>query len=163
MPNLLLARFVVHKSGWNTRLSENKARKQVSRGDDAIREVQKLLLSGKIVAIKGLGGFHLACDATNPKAVAELRRRKLRVDKPFALMMPDTAAVEQHCLLTDADRELLESRERPIVLLPRKETSSIAAEVAPQQNTLGVMLPYTPLHYLLFAPPDDKKIIGQTP
>ncbi len=136
---------------------DKKAHKQVSRGDDAIGDVQKLLLSGKIVAIKGLGGFHLACDATNPKAVAELRHRKLRVDKPFALMMADTETVEKHCLLTDADRELLESRQRPIVLLSRKVTSSIAAEVAPQQNTLGVMLPYTPLHYLIFAPTEGKK------
>jgi hydrogenase maturation protein HypF len=140
-------------------LSGEKARKQASNGDKAIRDIQKMLLHGKIVAIKGLGGFHLACDATNPKAVAELRCRKLRVDKPFALMMADTATVENHCLLSDPDRELLESRQRPIVLLPRNPTSAVAAEVAPQQNTLGVMLPYTPLHYLLFAPPDDKKTI----
>lgn len=139
-------------------LHERQTCNQVSHGDDAIREVQKLLLSGKIVAIKGLGGFHLACDATNPKAVAELRRRKLRVDKPFALMMADTAMVEEHCLVTEVDRELLESSQRPIVLLPRKDTSTIAADVAPKQNTLGVMLPYTPLHYLLFAPRDNSKI-----
>jgi hydrogenase maturation protein HypF len=139
-------------------INGNKRRKKVSRGDDAIRDIQKLLLSGKIVAIKGLGGFHLACDATNPKAVAELRRRKLRVDKPFALMMLDIATIEEHCLLTDADRELLESRQGPIVLLPRKESSSVAVEVAPHQITLGVMLPYTPLHYLLFAPSENRKI-----
>jgi hydrogenase maturation protein HypF len=125
--------------------------KKVLRSDDAIRECQKLLMSGKIVAIKGMGGFHLACDATNPKAVAELRRRKLRVDKPFALMMPNMTAVERHCLVNAADREVIDSRERPIVLLPRNNGSSIASEVAPHQNTLGIMLPYTPLHYLLFA------------
>ncbi len=138
-------------------IRDNKAGKKLSCGDDSMHEVQQLLLAGKIVAIKGLGGFHLACDATNPKAVAELRRRKLRVDKPFALMMADMAVVEQHCTVTQADRELLESRERPIVLLPRNVTSSIAHEVAPQQKTLGVMLPYTPLHYLLFASPEGKK------
>ena len=121
------------------------------KDDAAILETQRFLAAGKIVAIKGLGGFHLACDATNPEAVAELRRRKLRVDKPFALMMPDLATVEQHCFVESDERELLESRQRPIVLLRRRAGSDIAAEVAPQQDTLGVMLPYTPLHYLLFA------------
>jgi hydrogenase maturation protein HypF len=130
---------------------------QFARGDDAIKSVQKLLLKGKIVAIKGLGGFHLACDATNPKAVAELRQRKLRIDKPFALMMPDITAIEAECLLEEADRQLIESKERPIVIVNRRETSSIVSEVAPEQKTLGVMLPYTPLHYLLFAPPDSQK------
>ncbi len=125
----------------------------ISRADAAILATQKLLKQGKIIAIKGLGGFHLACDATNPKAVAELRRRKLRVDKPFALMMPDVQMVREHCRVTDADLELLGSRQRPIVILERKDTSSIAHQVAPQQASLGVMLPYTPLHYLLFASP----------
>ena len=133
--------------------ANRKNNRPLSRGDEAILSAQKLLLKGKIVAIKGLGGFHLACDATNARAVAELRHRKLRVDKPFALMMPDITAVEAHCSLSDPDRELLESRERPIVILPRNNISSIAKEVAPHQNTLGVMLPYTPLHYLIFAPP----------
>jgi hydrogenase maturation protein HypF len=135
----------------------NAQNKQIIIGNDAILRVQKLLLKGKIVAIKGLGGFHLACDATNPNAVAELRRRKLRVDKPFALMMADIATIEAHCSIDAADRQLLESRERPIVIVDRKESSSISLEVTPKQNTLGVMLPYTPLHYLLFAHPDDKK------
>jgi hydrogenase maturation protein HypF len=108
-----------------------------------------LLVEGKILAVKGLGGFHLACDATNASAVAELRRRKLRVDKPFAVMMPDLAAVEAHCLVDGAERTLLETRERPIVVLRRRPGSAVAAEVTPGQDTLGVMLPYTPLHYLL--------------
>jgi hydrogenase maturation protein HypF len=116
-----------------------------------IVETQKLLTQGQILAIKGLGGFHLACDATNPKAVAELRRRKLRVDKPFALMMPDIETIEEHCCVSKAERDLLSSRERPIVLLDRKPESTIANEVAPGQNSLGVMLPYTPLHYLLLC------------
>ncbi len=118
-------------------------------GDDAILQAQQFLHDGKILAVKGLGGFHLACDATDAAAVSELRRRKLRVDKPFALMMPDLAVVEQHCIVSEAERELLESRQRPVVLLRRKPESNIAAEVAPEQDTLGVMLPYTPLHYLL--------------
>ncbi|MDL1911338.1 carbamoyltransferase HypF, partial [Chloroflexi bacterium CFX6] len=120
-------------------------------GDDAIAETRNLLAKGKTVAIKGLGGFHLACDATNAKAVTELRRRKLRVDKPFALMMPDLETVEKHCLVSDEERHLLTSTARPIVLLKRKPESNIAREAAPNQDWLGVMLPYTPLHYLLFA------------
>jgi len=118
--------------------------------DEAILETQNLLAQGKILAIKGLGGFHLACDATNPTAVSELRRRKLRVDKPFALMMPDIATVEKYCLMNDAERELLESIARPIVLLQRRTESAIAREIAPGQDSIGVMLPYTPLHYLIF-------------
>jgi hydrogenase maturation protein HypF len=118
-------------------------------GDDAIGETRRLLAEGKIVAIKGLGGFHLACDATNANAVAELRARKLRVDKPFALMMPDLETVEQHCFVRDDERELLQSVARPIVLLKRKPESNIVEEVSPRQTWLGVMLPYTPLHYLL--------------
>ncbi len=118
---------------------------------EAILETQHLLANGKIIAIKGLGGFHLACNATNAEAVAELRKRKLRVDKPFALMMPDIETVERYCHINDAESELLLSRERPIVLLDRKASTNIAPAAAPNQNTLGVMLPYTPLHYLLFA------------
>ncbi|MBI3176124.1 MAG: carbamoyltransferase HypF [Chloroflexi bacterium] len=119
------------------------------QNDDAIAETRRLLANGKIVAIKGLGGFHLACDATNASAVAELRARKLRVDKPFALMMPDLETIEQHCYVSDAERELLQSVARPIVLLKKRPESNIVEEVSPKQQWLGVMLPYTPLHYLL--------------
>lgn len=122
-----------------------------AEGDEAIITAQKLLINGKIIAIKGLGGFHLACDATNPKAVAELRNRKFRIDKPFALMLADIASIEAHCLVDGAERELLSSRQRPIVVLSRRINSSIAKEVSPNQNTLGIMLPYSPLHYLLFS------------
>ncbi len=119
--------------------------------NDAIQRARTLLSQGHILAIKGLGGFHLACDATNSTAVTELRARKLRVDKPFALMMPDLETVKQHCFVSDAEQELLQSTARPIVLLKRKPESTIAKEVAPNQDWLGVMLPYTPLHYLLFT------------
>jgi hydrogenase maturation protein HypF len=122
-----------------------------AENNDAILEAQKILAEGKIVAIKGLGGFHLACDATNAQSVAELRARKLRVDKPFALMMPDLETVERHCFVSDAERQLMTSAARPIVLLRRRPESNIAREVAPRQDWLGVMLPYTPLHYLLFT------------
>jgi hydrogenase maturation protein HypF len=126
-------------------------------GDAAIVEAQKLLSQGKIIAIKGLGGFHLACDATNEQAVSELRRRKLRVDKPFALMMANISTIKRHCRVDITEEDLLKSFERSIVLLIRQSESNIAREVAPFQDTLGVMLPYTPLHYLLF---ENRNIIG---
>jgi hydrogenase maturation protein HypF len=128
------------------------AGRRTAERDDAIGVARKLLQEGRVVALRGLGGFHLACDATQPEAVAELRRRKLRVDKPFAVMLFDSASVASQCELREPERNLLESRERPVVILPRKEKGSIAGEVAPGQNTLGVMLPYTPLHYLLLEP-----------
>ncbi|HEY5901783.1 MAG TPA: carbamoyltransferase HypF, partial [Anaerolineales bacterium] len=115
----------------------------------AISQARQSLKDGRILAVKGLGGFHLACDAMNADAVSELRRRKLRVDKPFALMMPDLETIEEHCQVSDAERNLLLSTARPIVLLRRKPGSTIAREVAPGQDWIGVMLPYTPLHYLL--------------
>ena len=127
---------------------------QNARDDNAIQKTRQLIAEGKIVAIKGLGGFHLACDATNAESVAKLRRRKLRVDKPFALMMPDLGAIEEHCFVNDAERELLQSTARPIVLLHRKLESKIVEEVAPEQDFIGVMLPYTPLHYLLLEKAD---------
>ncbi|MBK6713365.1 MAG: carbamoyltransferase HypF [Chloroflexi bacterium] len=116
----------------------------------ALEAAQRLLAEGKILAIKGLGGFHLACDALSETAVSTLRARKLRRDKPFALMMPDLETVETHCYVNESERSLLLSRERPIVLLRRRPDSPIARACAPGQEHLGVMLPYTPLHYLLF-------------
>lgn len=127
---------------------------RLAEREDALQTVRGMLQQGKIVAVKGLGGFHLACDATNNSAVDELRRRKLRVDKPFALMAASTTVVEQHCHLDDDSRALLESRERPIVILPCRDRSTIATGVAPGQTTLGMMLPYTPLHALLLEPGD---------
>jgi len=135
---------------WLERLNVSTFQRS-AENDQAILETQRILAEGRIVAIKGLGGFHLACDATNSDAVKELRNRKLRVDKPFALMMPDLETIERHCFVSQAERELLLSSARPIALLNRRPESTIAREVAPGQNTLGVMLPYTPLHYLLFS------------
>jgi hydrogenase maturation protein HypF len=134
---------------------EDVGGKKIAEKDAAIRATQRLLSEGKILAIKGLGGFHLACMASNAGAVAELRQRKLRVDKPFALMLADLAAVERQCFVSEAEGRLLESRPRPIVLLRRRPESTGATEVAPRQETLGVMLPYTPLHFLLFADEDS--------
>lgn len=122
---------------------------RVAEAEQAIQQARRLLQEGGILAVKGLGGFHLACDATRLDAVRELRRRKLRVDKAFAIMFADMETVERHCLLNDDERRLLQSQEKPIVIVPRREDSSIAIEVAPGQGTLGVMLPYTPLHMLL--------------
>ncbi len=120
-----------------------------------IFETRAALAKGEIVAIKGLGGFHLACDATSKQAVTELRNRKLRVDKPFAVMLPDLETVQKHCFVSDAERDLLQSNARPIVLLKRKSGSNIAKEVVPFQDWIGVMLPYTPLHYLLLEKSKD--------
>ncbi len=124
------------------------------RGRDspaAIAEARRLLRAGRIIAIKGLGGFHLACDPSNEAAVRLLRERKKRSDKPFALMVPDVAAAERICEVNEAARRSLESVRRPIVILPRRADARLTAELAPGNNTLGVMLPYTPLHYLLFG------------
>ncbi|MFO8037305.1 MAG: carbamoyltransferase HypF [Anaerolineales bacterium] len=123
-------------------------------GDEAIYETQRLLAEGKIVAIKGLGGFHLACDAQNQAAVQRLRDRKSRPSKPLALMMPDLDTVSSFCTLSDGERSLLTSPIRPIVLLQERKDSGLSKAVAPGQHKIGVMLPYTPLHYLLFAKED---------
>ena len=130
----------------------------------AIAEVRRLLRDGRIVAIKGLGGFHLACDPANEAAVGLLRHRKKRSDKPFALMVPDVAAAERFCLVSEASRHALLSPRRPIVILPRRPGSPLSSSLAPGNNTLGVMLPYTPLHYLLFgdsldAPPEFTALV----
>lgn len=116
----------------------------------AIEEAGKLLKEGAIVAVKGLGGFHLACDAMNPIAVSRLRERKRRSNKPFALMVPDLDAAK---LISEASPEeqcALLDRTRPIVLLKKKALSGIGEAAAPGNSRFGVMLPYTPLHYLLF-------------
>jgi len=128
---------------------ENNLPETLRGTGDPVRYAQSLLASGQILAIKGLGGFHLACDATNPAAVQELRRRKLRVGKAFAVMALDLETAHQHAYLSDTESVLLESRQRPIVIVRRRPESNIAAEVAPGQDTIGLMLPYTPLHYLL--------------
>jgi hydrogenase maturation protein HypF len=114
-----------------------------------VRLAQTLLLNGAIVAIKGLGGFHLACDALNQKTVERLRHRKYREDKPFALMANSIEIVKEYCVVSKAEEELLSSPHRPIVLLERKTDAKIPNAIAPNVNTLGFMLPYTPLHYLL--------------
>lgn len=107
------------------------------------------LAAGAIVAVKGLGGYHLACDALNAEAVTRLRRRKQREAKPFALMVPDLATARRLCAISPAEEALLCSPRRPIVLLDRLPSAPVAPDVAPGHTTLGIMLPYTPLHTLL--------------
>ncbi|MBC8461517.1 MAG: carbamoyltransferase HypF [Deltaproteobacteria bacterium] len=121
--------------------------------NDPIRETIKLLKEGKIIAVKGLGGFHLACDAENDDAVAILRKRKRRTFKPFAIMSLNINKIRQYCCIEKEEKQLLESVQRPIVLLKKLENCSISEFVAPNNNYLGVMFPYTPLHYLLLDLP----------
>ncbi len=116
---------------------------------DAVAQAAALLREGYILAIKGLGGFHLACDATNSAAVARLRERKARPDKPFAVMMPSLDVVRQFCDVNADEAALLTAVNAPVVLLYTRPGAQIAPEVAPRNPMLGVMLPYTPLHHLL--------------
>ncbi|MCU1312362.1 MAG: (NiFe) hydrogenase maturation protein HypF [Acidobacteriaceae bacterium] len=115
------------------------------------QQVRALLQAGEIVAVKGLGGFFIACDARNESSVQQLRQRKRRSDKPFALMARDIAAVESMCVLTDEDRLALQSGRRPIVILARRTDVGLAGSIAPGNPSVGIMLPYTPLHALLFS------------
>ena len=122
-----------------------------SRGDVALDAAVEALRGGEIVAVKGIGGFHLAVDATDEAAVAELRRRKARDDKPFAVMVPDLEAAAELCALSDAAVAALTSIGRPIVLAPRRPGAPVAPSVAPGLPDLGLLLPYSPLHHLLLA------------
>ncbi len=116
---------------------------------EPVQGAVELLRAGKVVGVKGLGGFHLAVDACNDDAVSLLRQRKHREDRPFAVLVRDLADARRLCLLSAQEQELLESRARPIVLLPRLPGRGVAAGVAPRSPVLGLMLPYTPLHVLL--------------
>ena len=118
---------------------------------DAVRLAAAALASGPILAVKGLGGYHLACRADDEAAVAGLRERKHREDKPFALMAPDLEAVRRLGAIGPEEERLLLSRERPIVLAPRRPDAPVAEAVAPGSRELGLMLPYSPLHHLLLA------------
>lgn len=133
-------------------------------GVDPVAEARRLLAAGAILAVKGIGGYHLACDAAHPGAVAELRRRKARGDKPFALMARDPADLEHLVHIGPEERALLTGAVRPIVLLRRRAAAPVAVAdgvggvaegVAPRCPDLGAMLPYTPVHHLLFGLPGD--------
>jgi hydrogenase maturation protein HypF len=118
---------------------------------DVVREACRLLKEGKILSIKGLGGYHLACDALNKKAVSELRSRKYREHKPFALMVKDLETANKICFVNDKEAAALVGPKRPVVLLQKKLDSAVAEDVAPLQKCHGVMLPYTPLHHLILS------------
>ncbi len=118
---------------------------------DALAETRRRLAAGRIVAIRGIGGFHLACAATNDAAVSRLRERKGREAKPLAVMVADLAEAERLCVISPEERRLLASAARPIVLLRARPAAGITASVAPGLGWLGLMLPYAPLHHLLFG------------
>jgi hydrogenase maturation protein HypF len=120
------------------------------RLDAPVREIVDRLQRGEIVAIKGIGGFHLAADAMSEAAVARLRERKRRVQKPFAVMVPDVERARAVCKLSEAEEAFLLGVERPILLLERLAGGPVAEQVAPFNRDLGLFLPYTPLHHLLF-------------
>ncbi|MFH8342312.1 carbamoyltransferase HypF [Streptomyces sp. AM6-12] len=127
-----------------------------ARDADALAAARDLLATGRIVAVKGLGGYHLACDATDPEAVARLRERKERGGKAFAVMCADLAVAEGLADLTPAERAALTGPRRPIVLVRRRTPAGeLAAQVCPGSPHLGIMLPYTPVHTLLFGLPGD--------
>ena len=140
-------------------ISQNEDR-IIARNGDAITAARRALTEGKIVAIKGIGGFHLACDAKNEEAVARLRMLKSRPMKPFAVMMKNVDAVQRECIFReeDMDPEYLTSYQKPILLLEKKGGGALAPSVAPDNPYVGVMLPYTPLHMLIFDYIDEYQV-----
>jgi hydrogenase maturation protein HypF len=132
---------------------------KLSSTADPIHTVAGVLAGGGVVAVKGVGGFHLACDATQPAAVGELRRRKQRESKPLAVMVKDLAEARRLCHVSDVEAQLLTSAARPIVLLAKRATTQVANNVAPKSRELGVMLPYTPLHHLLLDAVDARLVM----
>lgn len=123
--------------------------KILEEGNNTVQLTADAIKKGAIVAVKGLGGFHLVCDATNTKAVKELRKRKERPVKPFAVMFPDIEMLKASAEISSKEIELISSKEKPIVIVPKSSHSMISDLVAPKIDRIGVFLPYTPLHYLL--------------
>lgn len=132
---------------------------KVAEGDTAIQVSRRMIQNGKILAVKGLGGYHLACDAANFETVETLRARKKRSEKPFALMAYSLETIQKYCLISPSEKKVLESKERPIVLLETRSVNDLSPLVAPSQNHLGFMLPYTPLHYLLLQPSEENPTV----
>lgn len=132
-------------------LTDNKGKTIKTETEQVITETARMLLAGKTVAIKGIGGFHLAVDALNDHAVKRLRERKRRDHKPFAMMTDTVEKIRKYAVASDLAEALLKSPQSPIVLLPGKDNAAIAPSVAEGVNTFGFMLCYAPLHHLLFA------------
>lgn len=128
------------------------------RGAEAIKLVRRTIAEGKIAAIKGIGGFHLCCDAKNGAAVSRLRRLKHRPMKPFAVMMRDMETVRRECVPQEGQEEYLTGWQKPIMLLERREGGSLSPQIAPDNDTVGVMLPYAPVQMLIFDYPDGQEI-----
>ena len=128
------------------------------RGADAIRYTRKVISEGGIVAVKGIGGFHLCCDAAKEETVARLRQRKKRPMKPFAVMMKDLDVVKRECETEPHLEEILDGHQKPIILLPKKEGGTLCESVAPDNPKIGVMLPYAPVQLLLFDYQDETKV-----
>ena len=128
------------------------------RGREAITYTRRMISEGKIVAIKGIGGFHLCCDATNEEAVERLRTLKKRPAKPFAVMAKDESVVKRECIVTPEQETILTGHQKPILLLDRKNSGRLAASVAPGNPKVGVMLPYAPVQLLIFQYDDGIKM-----
>lgn len=127
------------------------------RGDAALEKIRRIIRNGGIVAIKGIGGFHLCCDGTNDEAVQRLRKLKHRPYKPFAVMMRDMETVRRTCVVPEGVAAILQGPQKPILLLEKKgaaESEGLSPALAPGNPSIGVMLPYTPVHMLLFRYPD---------
>jgi hydrogenase maturation protein HypF len=132
-------------------LADGKGKLIEEDTDKAIAETSRLLREGKVVAVKGIGGFHLAVDALNEEAVKRLRERKKRDHKPFAMMAASIEKIKEHAIVIEPAERILRSPQSPIVLLPKRENAMIASSAAEGVSAFGFMLSYAPLHYLLFA------------
>ncbi len=136
------------------RLLDRQGQLITGMGENVFAAARKRVAEGAVIAIKGIGGFHLACDAYNEQAVRTLRERKIREDKPFAVLCGNLETVRKHCWVTKAEQKALTSKERPIVLLAKGPGYGLAESIAPGNPFLGVMLPYAPPHWLLLEPHD---------
>lgn len=121
-----------------------------SQNEAIFKLLSKIYSDGKIVAVKGIGGIHLSCDTDNEPAVAALRARKFREDKPFAVMFPNLTTIEEYCVISDTERALLQQVAHPIVILKKKTSKQVSPSVASKNQFLGAMLPYSPIHHLIF-------------